>query len=129
MTNEEAKEILKERVRIDSSLRDSVESDFDRFCENECIAIDTVLNYIENESISNDEKEVLEAYRKLKQTTGKKTGWIICDPSAMHSDYYFIPKEKVEKRMSKIENETWYIDGGEEAKRACLDELQELLGE
>lgn len=52
MNEEEKKAIekLKERVKIDRSLRDKVESDFDKFCEDECIAIETVLKLIDEQN-------------------------------------------------------------------------------
>lgn len=44
MELEKAIELLRERVEIDRYLRDGkVEGDYDRFCENECIAIETCL--------------------------------------------------------------------------------------
>lgn len=50
LSNKEATRLLRERVKVDRSLRDKVESDFDKFCENECIAIETVLDLIERQS-------------------------------------------------------------------------------
>ena len=44
-------EILKDRVKIDRSLRDKVESDFDEFCERECIAIETLMEAYKRLSI------------------------------------------------------------------------------
>lgn len=42
---EEAIAVLEKRVEIDRALRDgSVESDYDKFCENECLAIEKVIN-------------------------------------------------------------------------------------
>jgi hypothetical protein len=48
MSENEKKAIekLKGRVKIDRQLRDKVESDFDKFCEDECIAIEIVLNLV-----------------------------------------------------------------------------------
>ena len=68
MSEEEIKAIekLKERVKIDRSLRNKVESDFDKFCEDECIAIETVLNLIGKQS------SVLNKIRQLTKV-------IICD--------------------------------------------------
>ena len=41
--------ILKDYVNTDRQIRNhSLESDFDKFCETTCIAIDTVLNELEN---------------------------------------------------------------------------------
>lgn len=38
-----------------------------------------------------------------------------------------IPVKKVEQLINKIENETWYIESGTEAKQACIEELESLL--
>lgn len=63
MNEEEKKAIekLKERVKIDRSLRNKVESDFDKFCEDECIAIETVLNLIDKQ-----QKEIEEAIEYIE---------------------------------------------------------------
>lgn len=43
-------EILKEYVKLDRDLRDvkDYSNDFDKFCEEKCIAIETVLQELEN---------------------------------------------------------------------------------
>lgn len=64
-------EKLKERVKIDRQLRDKVESDFDKFCEDECIAIETVLNLIDKQNKVIDEIKKLETmlmYDKYEDT-------------------------------------------------------------
>jgi hypothetical protein len=41
--------ILKDYVNTDRQIRNhSIESDFDKFCETTCIAIETVLNELDN---------------------------------------------------------------------------------
>lgn len=48
MKVEDAMSILKDYVNTDRQIRKhSIESDFDKFCETTCIAIDTVLNELE----------------------------------------------------------------------------------
>ena len=70
MNEKEKKAIekLKERVKIDRQLRDKVESDFDKFCEDECIAIDTVLNLIDkqNKELNKLKSKNKELLRKLR---------------------------------------------------------------
>lgn len=45
MSEEEAIERLKERVKLDRKIRNNkAESDYEQFCENECQAIETILN-------------------------------------------------------------------------------------
>ena len=46
MSEEEILSTLKERVKIDRSLRNEIRSDFDQFCENECIAIERINRFI-----------------------------------------------------------------------------------
>ena len=59
MNGNEAIEILKKRVEIDRKLRDnSTESDYDKFCENECIAIETLIE--EYARLEEENKELLE---------------------------------------------------------------------
>ena len=45
MSEEEAIERLKERVKLDRKIRNNkIESDYEQFCENECQAIEAILN-------------------------------------------------------------------------------------
>ena len=84
MNNNEAIEILEKRIEIDRKLRqNSTESDYDKFCENECIAMeqlikgyrklqDRVIKYektlenLQKETIWKSKiKEKIEGYKKL----------------------------------------------------------------
>lgn len=38
-----------------------------------------------------------------------------------------ISKDEVRKKIDEIANQTWYVADGEEAKRACMDELEDLI--
>lgn len=50
MKLEQAVKILKDYVELDRSVRtDRVKSDFDKFCEEKCVAIETVLKEIKKE--------------------------------------------------------------------------------
>lgn len=61
MDIEKAIKILKEFVKQDRKMRDyKVESDYDKFCEERCIAIETVLNELEYKQ---DDINVLQAQR------------------------------------------------------------------
>lgn len=71
MNEEEKKAIekLKGRVKIDRQLRDKVESDFDKFCEDECIAIEIVLNLVgkqqkEIKNLAQKSNELVDEYEK-----------------------------------------------------------------
>jgi hypothetical protein len=62
MREEEAIERLKERVKLDRKIRNNkAESDYEQFCENECQAIETILNLAEKL-----QKKIKE-YRKFKK--------------------------------------------------------------
>lgn len=76
MSEEEAIERLKERVKLDRKIRNNkIESDYEQFCENECQAIETILNladkqqkliniFISNEAVreGRDFNEIKEKY-------------------------------------------------------------------
>lgn len=50
MTKQEAIKILKEYVELDRAIRDVKDytSDFDEFCEEKCVAIETLIKCVEN---------------------------------------------------------------------------------
>lgn len=52
--------------------------------------------------LTDREKVVIEAYRNIVKKTGQDTGWVICDPKQMWSNY-FIPKSKV-RELREIDN-------------------------
>lgn len=78
---EEAIVVLEKRVAIDRALRDgSVESDYDKFCENECLAIEKLINGYreleeENEDLKNDlhHDGLAHKYLTLKATSIPKS--------------------------------------------------------
>ena len=62
MSEEEAIERLRERVKLDRKIRNNkIESDYEQFCENECQAIETILNLAEKL------QEKIKEYRKFKK--------------------------------------------------------------
>lgn len=79
MDLKKAIEILKEFVEIDRRLRAENEytNDYDSFCEERCIAIDTALDYIENsipkEAIHKKMQQVEIDYRNKKKMTTDTT--------------------------------------------------------
>jgi hypothetical protein len=87
MKKEECLKILKERIRIDRSLRDKVESDFDKFCENECIAIETLIDLYEKQ-----QKEI----ERLKENDIRKDELV-----ANFSLRHFKDREKIRNSISK----------------------------
>ena len=70
-----------------------------------------VLN--ERNKISEEETQILEAYRKYKEVSGSN-GWIICNPNTMWSEY-FIP-------ISVIQNKIDYYIGMYEIGKLHEDE-------
>ena len=49
MTLNEAIEICQARINLDRNMRDNkVESDYDKFCENECLAIERLIKECKN---------------------------------------------------------------------------------
>ena len=60
LSEEEAIERLKERVKLDRKIRDNkAESDYEQFCENECQAIETILNLADKQRKEIEEKNCL----------------------------------------------------------------------
>ena len=81
MDIEKAIKILKEFVKQDRKMRDyKVESDYDKFCEERCIAIETVLNELEKKDKIIDEmaEELVELFHldKKKKTLKLSKGML-----------------------------------------------------
>ena len=63
MNEEEAIERLKERVKLDRKIRNNkIESDYEQFCENECQAIETILNLADKQhkEIKKEKNRIME---------------------------------------------------------------------
>ena len=116
---EEDIKTIQEKLKIIQSL-----------CTDDCINKSTVIQpliyaiqnliarYKELE-LNDKEKQVVEAYRNLVKITGKDTGWVVCDPKQMWSDY-FIPKSKVKEKIQKY-NEIIYYAQTEEGMAELKD--------
>lgn len=111
---EEAIAVLEKRVEIDRALRDgSVESDYDKFCENECLAIEKLIKGYKLEKLKNvlDEQSLKEALE----------------------DY--VPKSRIKEKIEELKEcvECLGNDGMEltykESAEAQIQVLQELLEE
>ena len=71
MSEEEAIERLKERVKLDRKIRNNkIESDYEQFCENECQAIETILNLADKQRKEIEEKNV--AINKMSKDISKQ---------------------------------------------------------
>ena len=86
MDSSKAIQILKKRVETDRRLRDnSTESDYDKFCEIECIAIETLIKGFQSyrnscdgaDSYIESRKESMkkEHYEELKYILDVNEGW------------------------------------------------------
>ena len=86
----------------------------------------------EKDKLSDKEKEIIEAYRKLVKVTGIATGWVICDPATMWSEY-FISKDKIKEKIEELEKRytehSYFQYNKNEVTDICINELRELLEE
>lgn len=49
----EAVKVLEEYIAIDRDIRDNDNnSDYDKFCENQCLAIETILKFVESNKLN-----------------------------------------------------------------------------
>ena len=92
---EEAIAVLEKRVAIDRALRDgSVESDYDEFCENECLAIENLINgYRELEEKN---KQCIKA-GDLERAVG-----FLMNRNDLSN---YIPKSKIKEKIEELEKE------------------------
>lgn len=67
-------------------------------------AIQNLIARYKETQLNDKEKEVVEAYRNLVKQSGKDTGWVVCDPKQMWSDY-FVPKIKLLELREKLQKE------------------------
>lgn len=68
MTLDKALEICRQRVSIDRRMRENIPvekfNDYDKFCENECVAIETLINALECKKALNN---VIQGYYNPKE--------------------------------------------------------------
>ena len=141
MELEEAKKELQGWVQDDRRLRDNkVESDYEKFCENNCIAIETVLQELEhlkkeNESLNNKIAEAKrggrglknwqwcvvvgameEAMKDLEEENKKyRSGELLTPNQVTHFEEttkkYYIHKDKIREKINNIKS-TIELTGG-----------------
>lgn len=117
---EEAIAVLEKRVEIDRALRDgSVESDYDEFCENECLAIEKVINgyrkVINGEDILKEavkeNLELKEYIRELEERVkvfDKAVKCDKCDCNICEAEKIIlnsIPKSKIKEKIEELNKE------------------------
>ena len=145
---EEAIAVLEKRVEIDRALRDgSVESDYDEFCENECLAIEKVINgyrkVINGEDILieavKENLELKEYIRELEERVkvfDKAVKCDKCDCNICEAEKIIlnsIPKSRIKEKIEELKEcvECLGNDGMEltykESAEAQIQVLQELM--
>ena len=104
---EEDLEILEEFIKLDRNIRDNKkESDYEKFCERRCIAIENVLAERKQDKERIKELEVLEDDLKDKRIVYVDT------PEFAEYMRQFIPKQKIIDKIAEIkkDKENKYFD-------------------
>ena len=104
---EEDLEILEEFIKLDRNIRDNKkESDYEKFCERRCIAIENVLAERKQDKERIKELEVLEDDLKDKRIVYVDT------PEFEEYMRQFIPKQKIIDKIAEIkkDKENKYFD-------------------
>lgn len=121
MNEEEAIERLKERVKLDRKIRDNkTESDYEQFCENECQAIETILNLADKQQKEIEEKNI--AINKMSKDISRQLEEIEKLNFENHMlkkwneqlDKNCISKDKIREKIEHYNNELEHIKNGEE---------------
>ena len=121
MDIEEDIKILNEYINIDRKMRNNnQESDYDKFCERQCIAIENLLAEREE-----DKKKIAELEAKLEFYQ-----WGDLD-NLKFEEYMkeFIPKQKVKEALEDIEDYFDRLNGSDEDMKYIRNKKKELLEE
>jgi hypothetical protein len=121
MSEEEAIERLKERVKLDRKIRNNkIESDYEQFCENECQAIETILNLADKQQKEIEEKNVAinkmskDISRQLKEIEKLNFENHMIKKWNEQLDKNYISKDKIREIIEHYNNELEHIKNGEE---------------
>lgn len=121
MSEEEAIERLKERVKLDRKIRNNkIESDYEQFCENECQAIETILNLADKKQKEIEEKNVAinkmskDISRQLKEIEKLNFENHMLKKWNEQIDRNCISKDKIREIIEHYNNELEHIKNGEE---------------
>lgn len=116
---EEDLEILEEFIKLDRNIRDNKkESDYEKFCERRCIAIENVLAERKQDKERIKELEVLEDDLKDKRIVYVDT------PEFEEYMKQFIPKQKITDEIEKLNKE---IKNGDEVEAILKIKQQQIL--
>ena len=121
MNEEEAIERLKERVKLDRKIRNNkIESDYEQFCENECQAIETILNLADKQQKEIEEKNIAinkmskDISRQLKEIERLNFENHMLKKWNKQLDQECISKCKIREKIEHYNNELEHIKNGEE---------------
>ena len=123
---EEAIAVLEKRVEIDRALRDgSVESDYDEFCENECLAIEKVINgyrkVINGEDILKEAvKENLELKEYIRELERRN------DTLGYLNDGLRLDKKELKYKCEEMLNDLTKVAGNSISKSRIKEKIEEL---
>lgn len=116
---EEDLEILEEFIKLDRNIRDNKkESDYEKFCERRCIAIENVLAERKQDKERIKELEVLEDDLKDKRIVYVDT------PEFEEYMRQFISVKKIKDKMEKLNEE---IKNGDEVEAILKIKQQQIL--
>ncbi len=119
MNIEEDIKILNEYINIDRKMRNnSQESDYDKFCERQCIAIEHILAEREEDKKKIDKLQVLEDDLKDKRIVYVDTP---------EFEEKFIPKQKVKDKFNKLITRIKEFKDPEIKKYFSIEQIIELL--
>lgn len=137
MELEEAKELLIE-MRENCLKENSAYNDTKR--KDKAEAIDTVIAELHAmQNLLDEKNEELDRLQKENKGIkarvdkyiqgGNETLRLEHEETLKYYHENYISKDKIREKIEELENETWYIDSGVEAKQGCIEVLQELLGD
>ena len=119
MDTEEDIKILNEYINIDRKMRNNnQESDYDKFCERQCIAIENLLAEREEDKKKIDKLQVLEDDLKDKRIVYVDTP---------EFEEKFIPKQKVKDEFNKLNTRIKDFKNPEIKKYFSIEQIIYLL--
>lgn len=136
MSEEEAIERLKERVKLDRKIRNNkIESDYEQFCENECQAIETILNLADKQQKEIEEKTTIimagaekvkqleKEIQRLEKDNDTLSELVIVNEDKVIKELDLISKDKIREKIKKAKEIKWQIP------KLVIEYFEELLEE
>ena len=129
MNEEEAIERLKERVKLDRKIRNNkIESDYEQFCENECQAIETILNLADKQhkEIKKEKNRIME----LAELLDKQENEIKFLKGELEiQEGRYISKDKIREKIEEITSYAYTSVEERECQTYARQVLKDLLEE